>query len=184
MAIDDARMQRRMELQNKEFEVLNKLTSAWSILQNVAVVEDDYPHVRHKYEAALQDFVEAIDANGRRPRGNDYRAQFGAELLWPDVRRIGAQKLVAEVLQIVSRFLTAEDQRRRVIQIISEELFYAAWKAGVYILTDADRASAGLPPRGALGWTDAELQTLENRRLEAMLNPMPPMIFPSELNPK
>ncbi len=51
-------------LQNEEFDALTRLSEAWRILQNVAVVDDDYPEYRHKYNGALKDFISALKANG------------------------------------------------------------------------------------------------------------------------
>jgi len=167
----DARFDRRMDLQNKEFDTLTALAAIWQRLHRTAVVDDAYPAERRHYEGALQDFVDALDANGRRAREQDHRAS--QDYLWPDRRHINAQKFVAEILHIVEQHFSDEDRRRRVIRILAEELFDAAWKAGVYLLTDADRAEAGLPERNFSGWTPEELLTLEAKKLEALLRPAP-----------
>ena len=44
---------------------------------------------------------------------------------------------------------------------------------GAEIVTDHDRSEAGLPPRGADGWTVEELIALERRRIEALYAPWP-----------
>lgn len=54
-----------MDLQNAEFDALTKLTERWRVLREVAVVDDDYPQERRRYEAALEDFIRALRANGR-----------------------------------------------------------------------------------------------------------------------
>src|SRR5262247_1353824 len=54
-----------MDLQNREFDALTALAERWRILQGVAVVDDDYPEQRHKYEIAMRTLVEALVANGR-----------------------------------------------------------------------------------------------------------------------
>jgi hypothetical protein len=54
-----------LDRQNAEFDVLDVLVERWRILKTVAVVDDDYPHVRHGYEAALKDFIAALRENGR-----------------------------------------------------------------------------------------------------------------------
>lgn len=52
-----------MELQVKEFDALDALVSA---LRNLpAVVDDDYPQMRHYYDSALREFLRACAANGR-----------------------------------------------------------------------------------------------------------------------
>lgn len=65
----------RFSLQNAEFDALTKLAEAWRILQHVAVVDDDYPDYRHKYEQALRAFIAAWLANGR---GEDGRIEDAA----------------------------------------------------------------------------------------------------------
>lgn len=47
---------------------------------------------------------------------------------------------------------------------------------GVEVLTDAYRASLGLPPRTTDGWTAEEIVALEQQRLKAMYEPMPPLM--------
>jgi hypothetical protein len=55
----------RIELQNVEFRSARDLAKALDVHDRVAVVDDDYPEVRHKYESALRTFIEACRANGR-----------------------------------------------------------------------------------------------------------------------
>lgn len=55
----------RIEQQNREFNTLDKLIIAWNRLKQTAVVEDDYPEMRHYYEAAIKDFLIACKENGR-----------------------------------------------------------------------------------------------------------------------
>lgn len=54
-----------IDRQNKEFDALTKLSERWFALQRVAVVDDDYPEYRHRYEGAIKDFIDAIRINGR-----------------------------------------------------------------------------------------------------------------------
>lgn len=54
-----------LDRQNKEFDALTELAKRWGALQQVAVVDDDYPQYRHRYEGALKDFIGAIRENGR-----------------------------------------------------------------------------------------------------------------------
>ena len=55
----------RIELQNKEFDALTALAENWAVLRQVAVVDDDYPLYRNRYERALTTFIDALRANGR-----------------------------------------------------------------------------------------------------------------------
>lgn len=55
-----------MKLQNEEYVALKALAKAYHDgICKVAVVDDDFPHVKHRYEGALQDFIRALRANGR-----------------------------------------------------------------------------------------------------------------------
>lgn len=53
-------------LQGAEFEAANNLAAEWRRLQMTAVVDDDYPYVRSGYEGAVNNFLKAARANGRR----------------------------------------------------------------------------------------------------------------------
>lgn len=55
----------RMALQSAEFDAMEKLADAWRSLTMTAIVDDDYPRVRHQYEGALTAFLTACKANGR-----------------------------------------------------------------------------------------------------------------------
>jgi hypothetical protein len=52
--------------QNLEFDAVEELTIQWRRLQMTAVVEDDYPQVRHEYEGALSNLIRMAQANGRK----------------------------------------------------------------------------------------------------------------------
>ena len=58
-------MSNGIKLQNKEFDALDNLIKKYKMLECVAVVDDDYPRVRHYYEGALSLFIEACKNNGR-----------------------------------------------------------------------------------------------------------------------
>lgn len=53
-------------------------------------------------------------------------------------------------------------------------LFDVLYATGVEVITDADRAAAGLNHRYDKGMTDHELRIYEDRLHEAMKRPMPP----------
>lgn len=67
MSVDLKKAMDAMDRQNKEFNALTMLTKRWQQLQQVAVVDDDYPEYRHVYEGAMKDFIDAIRKNGRIP---------------------------------------------------------------------------------------------------------------------
>lgn len=56
----------RMKLQRAEFDAADELANAIRAHGMTPVVDDDYPEVRHRYEGALQTFLRAIRANGRK----------------------------------------------------------------------------------------------------------------------
>lgn len=56
----------RIGLQNLEFDAVDELMVQWRRLSMTAVVEDDYPAVRHDYEGALSNLVRMMQANGRK----------------------------------------------------------------------------------------------------------------------
>lgn len=49
--------------QANEFDAMARLAKAYKNLP--AIVDDDYPECRHKYESAVKDFLAACKANGR-----------------------------------------------------------------------------------------------------------------------
>lgn len=51
--------------QNAEFAALTELSKAWVTLQRIAVVDDDYPEYRHRYEGRVNAFLRACKENGR-----------------------------------------------------------------------------------------------------------------------
>jgi hypothetical protein len=61
-----------MRTQSKEFNALEKLFRANHILNLTPIVDDDYNEVRHSFEQALADFIEATKQNGRFAIGNAY----------------------------------------------------------------------------------------------------------------
>jgi hypothetical protein len=52
-----------MQAQSAEFTAVDEFASAYKSLP--AVVDDDYPEARHKYESALKTMLDAFKANGR-----------------------------------------------------------------------------------------------------------------------
>jgi NTP pyrophosphatase (non-canonical NTP hydrolase) len=53
-------------LQNLEYDALQKVIQAYQNgIQKCAVVDDDFPEVKRRYEAALRDFIQALKNNGR-----------------------------------------------------------------------------------------------------------------------
>lgn len=63
MAADIEEMINKLKPQSDEFDALAKLIKAYNNLP--AVVDDDYPEMRHYYEGALKTFIDACKVNGR-----------------------------------------------------------------------------------------------------------------------
>ena len=84
-----------------------------------------------------------------------------------DVRRRRAESLAVAILREIDDHVARESWRD-----IHHKLLDLLTMEGVEILTDADRATIGLPPRGPDGWTAEEIVALENHRLQALLRPM------------
>jgi hypothetical protein len=98
-------------------------------------------------------------------------------LLAPELRRRHAQALTAHIMHAIGAYLCRhgeEDGAREA----HAKLFEMIYESGAYIVTDADRAAAGLPMRGPYGLTREELKIMEMKRIEAMLSPLPPMFIP------
>lgn len=70
--VDFAKQMERMKLQRAEFDALNKLIEQQRRHSMTAVVDDDYPEIRHDFEGAMADYMRAIFAN----RGPDYFKRF------------------------------------------------------------------------------------------------------------
>ena len=93
-----------------------------------------------------------------------------------DKRRMRAMALTAHIMQIVGKY--DRDRERDCMRDLSYKLQEAMEKVGAEVVTDFDRQQYGLPPRGPDGWTMEEIVKLEQKRLEMMYAPMPPMIMP------
>ncbi len=95
-------------------------------------------------------------------------------------RQQRADMLTAHILHLITPYLSDDRdiQARRDASRVLHEAFYTS---GVEVITDADRQRAGLAPRNSMGVTAKELAIFENRRLEAMLRPMPMFIIPAPL---
>ncbi len=84
------------------------------------------------------------------------------------------------VLHVVRPYVRDEGYKFDELAQKLEELFYTA---GTYIVTDADRAAAGLEMRDGNGLTLAELRVMEERMLEVLAN-VPAQVFKVEDLPK
>lgn len=99
---------------------------------------------------------------------------FGPRDYTPDARSLRAHQIVAMIMQIISPHLRDDRNSHR---DASRALTEALHKEGAELVTDYARREHGLPPRGPQGWTTDELVAMEERRLEFLRRPIPPMIF-------
>lgn len=93
----------------------------------------------------------------------------------PWLRRVRADQIASHILNIVGKYL-CDHGGARGHRDASRDLVEALYESGADIITDADRATAGLPMRGPYGLTVEELRILEARHTEAMLRPIPPFV--------
>lgn len=100
-----------------------------------------------------------------------WKPAFDQRCLLPELRRARTQHLVAFIMSIVGGRLCDHGDRDGP-RDVSRDLFEALYEVGAEVVTDLDRAAAGLPPRGPHGLTAEELALLEQRRLNAMRAPL------------
>lgn len=58
-------MKDKIQLQREEFDAVQELSKQMRRIELTMIVDDDYPAVRHDYERAVREIVEAFKANGR-----------------------------------------------------------------------------------------------------------------------
>lgn len=93
----------------------------------------------------------------------------------PELRRNRASQITSHIMQLIGRYICDHGEERGSREA-SAVLFEAIYESGADIITDTDRATAGLAPRGAYGITAEELRIMEARRMKAMLGPLPSFI--------
>lgn len=62
----------QLKLQKAEFDAADRFAKKLKAHSQVAVVDDDYPMVRHEYESALLGLITAMRQNSRFDKGNRY----------------------------------------------------------------------------------------------------------------
>ena len=62
----------KMKLQRDEFDAADEMATRLQSLNQTAIVDDDYPEMRHRYESALTQLIAAMKANGWFGKGNRY----------------------------------------------------------------------------------------------------------------
>lgn len=96
-------------------------------------------------------------------------------LVAPDRRYRQIHAVAHMIMSAIGKHIPDDGHSRR---HAVEDLLNALDTAGIDIITNEDRARAGLPPRGELGWTDQELHIIDLMRQRALLEPMQPVIIP------
>lgn len=69
-------MSDKRQTQRAEFEAADKFAQRLRAHNQTAVVDDDYPQVRHEYESALANLIDAMKANDRFVQGNRYHLKM------------------------------------------------------------------------------------------------------------
>jgi hypothetical protein len=90
-------------------------------------------------------------------------------------RQQRADELTARVMSVIGKYLERHDGEA--CRDAGHALFDLFYGSGVEVISDADRAAAGLLQRDEQGLTPEELQILEARRMQIMLAPMPPVLI-------
>ena len=105
------------------------------------------------------------------------KTMFDDDQFVPDRQRRQIDAIVHLVMEAVRKHIPDEGNAHKHAVY---DLRDALESAGIDIITNEEREKAGLPPRGPKGWTYEELKVLEVKRMEALLRPLPPMIFPAK----
>jgi hypothetical protein len=109
------------------------------------------PLVHHVALAAIEAYQKALwTPYFDRPHGMAY----------PERRRTWANSLTSHIMNIVGKYLCRHGEVDGAREA-SRELFEALYGAGAYIVTDVDRANAGLAVRGPYGLTAEEMKIME-----------------------
>jgi hypothetical protein len=98
-------------------------------------------------------------------------------MVFVEHRRNWANSLTAHIMNMVGKYLCRHGEQDGAMEA-SRDLFEALYESGAYIVTDTDRATAGLEARGAYGLTREEMRIMELKHREAMLRPWPPVMIP------
>ena len=93
----------------------------------------------------------------------------------PWYRKVRADQITAHIMNIIGKHL-CDHGGARGRRDVAREIVETLYESGADIITDADRAAAGLQRRGPCGLTIEEIRIIEARRMEAMLRPMPPFV--------
>lgn len=111
----------------------------------------------------------------------------------PDRRRLRAQVVAHNVLHILEPWIERLDRLEQWHEAnrplkdgdrpppknsrdIYRALFELLYATGVEVITDADRAAAGLDHRNQKGMTDQELRIMERRIMDTMLRQISPTV--------
>lgn len=88
-------------------------------------------------------------------------------------RYVRSQQLLAQVLHIVEPYLRESSKEGSPVRDVARELGELFHCSGVQIITEGDRAAAGLPPRDHYGMTLDEIRIIEHKLLLASMAPAP-----------
>ena len=87
-----------------------------------------------------------------------------------NLRQRRATAMTASIMRVIEPYLDRSNHYVR--RDAYEALISLFMEKGVDVITDHDRAAAGLPFRGNDGWTVDEAVAMENARLASLLRPI------------
>ena len=123
----------RLYLQNNEFDALTVLAEQWRLLRQVAVVDDDYPAYRHRYEGALKTFIDAARANGRTlDKKFDFLAHLYRQREWSE-KTFGPGERTEGIVEHIRKELTEIEANSADVSEWIDVVILAldgAWRAG------------------------------------------------------
>lgn len=105
-----------MNLQNAEFDAADEFAKALKLHNSCAVVDDDYPQIRHRYECALAGLVTAMKANGRFSPSNRYG------VVDPGPLNTFMVDVLAEVDKATTKFPTWPTDPMHAMGVVNEEV--------------------------------------------------------------
>lgn len=108
-------------LQGKEFDAAHEFSTQLRRHDAVAVVDDDYPSVRHSYERALAALIVAMKANGRFGQGNRYGLHEASSADQPPTMPIIIAEVTAEIERATAKFPTWPTDPLHAVAVLGEE---------------------------------------------------------------
>lgn len=117
----DKKLRERMNLQSKEFDAAAEFSIQLRRHDATAVVDDDYPSVRHDYEGALAGLISSMKANGRFGPRNRYGVCDVAKAAPRPAMQSTIVEVLAEIERATAKFPTWPTDPLHAIGVLGEE---------------------------------------------------------------